>query len=204
MDYFAHGFWSFILFHRFRWRWTAVIFALLPDTASWFIFLLYNRVTRTVDWSAGRPDISSFPDWIWMLYNISHSIFVWIALFGILWLIFRRPIWPVTAGFIAILMDIPTHSRDFLPTPFLWPFSDWTFPGFSWSNGWFMLFNYCLLAALYAYFFLIKPWREQRLFLRKPAVHETRILLPTSGKKKSIDKKTRTNKKTISGSSKKK
>ena len=33
----------------------------------------------------------------------------------------------------------------FLPTPFLWPISDWKFPGISWAEPWFMVVNYTLM-----------------------------------------------------------
>jgi hypothetical protein len=52
--------------------------------------------------------------------------------------------WP-----LHIIMDIPTHSREFFPTPFLWPISDVTFNGISWATAWFMIANYSLLAIVF-------------------------------------------------------
>ena len=51
----------------------------------------------------------------------------------------------------SILFDIPTHTKEFLPTPFLWPVSDWVFDGFSWGNGYFMLINWGLIFGLIVY-----------------------------------------------------
>ncbi len=189
MDFFAHGFWGFLIFHRFRARWLAVFFALLPDLASWFIFFWYNLFTNAVDWSSGQPDLSGVPGWTWVSYDISHSLVVWIALFFILWLVFRRPVWVCTAGMISIVVDAFTHSREFLPTPFLWPLSGWTFPGFSWGVWWFMLLNYCLLALGYSYIFLYRPWKEQRLL---PSQREGgQVKLPGEGARKRVKKKRR-------------
>lgn len=43
---------------------------------------------------------------------------------------------------VHILVDIPTHSYRFYPTPFLWPLSGWKFNGFSWGTPWFIVVNY--------------------------------------------------------------
>lgn len=142
MDYFSHGLWSYVFFHRIKRPVLAIIFGLLPDTLSWGIYLFYRLFTGHV---LGRPQLGQIPAWVFMLYNISHSIFVAAAVIAVVWAILKRfPIY-MLAWPIAILMDIPTHTRWFLPTPFLWPFSDWRFPGISWGNRTFMLINYCLI-----------------------------------------------------------
>ncbi|HYD02692.1 MAG TPA: hypothetical protein VEC16_00175, partial [Alphaproteobacteria bacterium] len=66
--------------------------------------------------------------------GISHSIFVFFAVIGIVYLIYKKiPIYLWAWG-LHILVDVPTHTREFLPTPFLWPFFDWYFPGISWGR----------------------------------------------------------------------
>ena len=191
MDYFAHGFWTYLIFHRFRWKWWALFFGVLPDTASWFIFSIYNAFTNSVQWGAGHPDFSGVPNWTWTLYGISHSIIVFSIVFIIVWLFTKNIQWVLIPWLLHILIDIPTHSREFLPTPFLWPLSEWRFPGFSWGVQWFMILNYSALILLYIYFFLIKPWREQRLFPRKSAPQETFVALPKARKRKSDLSKTK-------------
>lgn len=84
-----------------------------------------------------------------MLYNISHSLFIFFVVFGLVRLIFKRPVWEMGAWLLHILMDIPTHSYRFYPTPFLWPFSDWKFDGFSWGTLWFIVPNYLILIVVY-------------------------------------------------------
>lgn len=162
MDYFAHGFWSYIFFHWTKKPWLAIIFGLLPDTASWFIYLLYSLITSS---GGGRPILSEIPDWVWTLYGISHSIIIAGLVLLLLYFCIGRIPWYVFAWPIAILMDIPTHTREFLPTPFLWPVSEWHFPGISWGTTTFMLVNYSLIFLCLTYILLIKPrWKISDLW----------------------------------------
>ena len=62
---------------------------------------------------------------------------------------------------IHILIDIPTHSREFLPTPFLWPVSEWKFPGISWGNRYFMMFNYAAIIVCVGWI-VFKEKKEKR------------------------------------------
>jgi len=84
-----------------------------------------------------------------MLYSISHSAIIFLIVFGVVFLIFRRPIWELGGWFIHILLDIPTHSYQFYPTPFLWPISGWKFDGFSWGTPWFLILNYSAIIIVY-------------------------------------------------------
>jgi membrane-bound metal-dependent hydrolase YbcI (DUF457 family) len=86
-----------------------------------------------------------------LLYSISHSAVVFFAVFSIAFLIFRRPIWELGGWLFHILLDIPTHSYRFYPTPFLWPLSDWKFGGFSWATPWFLVLNYTAIIAVYLF-----------------------------------------------------
>ena len=142
MDYFAHAFWSYIFYHKTKKPLYAVLFGILPDSASWLIYMFYRMIFAE---GFGRPMLNSIPEWVFTLYGISHSLIVVSVVFGIVYLILKKiPIymyaWP-----IHILIDIPTHTREFLPTPFLWPVSTWTFPGISWGTPWFMVLNWSLI-----------------------------------------------------------
>jgi len=141
MDYFAHGFWSYILFHGRKKAWLAVILGLLPDSLSWGIYFIYNLIFN----GFGQPHLGTIPTWVYTLYGISHSIFVWLLVLGVAYYFFRGKAFYLLARLIAIFMDIPTPTKEFLPTPFLWPFSDWYFPGISWGTPLFMIVNYSLI-----------------------------------------------------------
>lgn len=157
MDYFAHGIWSYIFFHRTKKPFYAVLFGLLPDTLSWFIYFVYRLVASDLRLTA--PDLGNIPDWVFTLYGLSHSLIISSLVILLVYLIVRKlPIY-MLAWPIAILMDIPTHSREFLPTPFLWPISAWYFPGFSWGTRWFMILNYSLITICLVY---IIWWRKKK------------------------------------------
>ena len=182
MDYFAHGFWAYIFFHRIKKPIYAVLCALIPDTFSWGIYLFY--LIFNGGFTPGRPNIALIPDWTWTLYGISHSVFVALLMIVVVYLIFRYlkkefPIY-VLAWPLSIIMDIPTHSREIFPTPFLWPVSTWKFPGFSWSNGVFMAINYSLIIGSIIYI-----WKKNIQIKRKEGYKEFRILsIPFFGDKK--------------------
>lgn len=102
------------------------------------------------------------------LYNISHSGLVFATAFLLVWLVGRfvlppsfrlqRAPWEMGGWLLHVLIDIPTHSYQFYPTPIFWPISSWKFVyGFSWSVPWFMILNYSALAIVY---YLL--WRKKK------------------------------------------
>ena len=83
------------------------------------------------------------------LYDISHSVPVFFVVFGAVWFLAKRPVWEMCGWLLHILMDVPTHSYQFYPTPVFWPVWDWKFDGFSWGTPLFMILNYSALIAVY-------------------------------------------------------
>ena len=79
------------------------------------------------------------------LYELSHSLVVFLPVFALVSLLFRRPVWVMLGWALHVVMDIPTHSAHF-PTPFLWPLSSYTISGVSWRQWSFTLINYSALA----------------------------------------------------------
>ena len=145
MDYASHGFWSYIFFNKIRRPMFAILFGLLPDTTSWFIYSVYRFIFQG---NFGKPVLSEIPSWAYTLYNMSHSLVVSFGIIILTTIFLRRiPIY-MLAWPLAIVMDLFTHTRDFLPTPFLWPVSDWKFPGISWGNKWFFAINYFLITVM--------------------------------------------------------
>lgn len=146
MDYLAHGIWSYNVFHRLRTVAWAVFFGVLPDTLSWVPYFFYKVLTG--QHILGPPHLGQIPHWVFVLYGISHSAIIAAAVIGILILIVKPFPWFVLAWPLHIAIDVFTHRREFLPTPFLWPVSDWHFPGISWANRWFMIVNYTLMLGM--------------------------------------------------------
>ena len=84
MDYFAHGAWSYIIFRN----WRAVLFGLLPDSMSWLIFFFYQLFNG--NFCSGAPVVENLPGWIFLLYDISHSLIVAFVVIGLVYFIFKK------------------------------------------------------------------------------------------------------------------
>ncbi|MEK7851496.1 MAG: hypothetical protein AAB275_06400, partial [Deltaproteobacteria bacterium] len=113
MDILAHGLWSYIIFHTKRyWKW-AVFWGLFPDLLGWGPYFVYRLIDGT---PMGPPLPALIPGWSWTLYGISHSLIVFFILFGVSYYFLKNKAWPLLAWGIEILMDIPFHRPDYLPT----------------------------------------------------------------------------------------
>ncbi|MBS3104808.1 hypothetical protein J4234_00960 [Candidatus Woesearchaeota archaeon] len=147
MDIFAHGLWSYAIFHKKKYVWLATLFGLLPDFLSFGIVFAMNLVNG--NFHSGPPAINSLPEWLFAAYNMTHSFVVFFIAFVLIYAFTKKWLWPLTAWGTHILIDIPTHSFRYFPTPFLWPLSDYKFNGISWSTPWFMLVNYSALMIIF-------------------------------------------------------
>lgn len=170
MDIISHGLWGSLAFGR-EYRksfWLAFFFGIAPDILSFGIYMAasFLGLATHPDWSSGRhPDPSQIPLYVHSLYNLTHSFVVFLTVFGLVWLFRKKPLYVLSAWGLHILMDIPTHSYIFFPTPFLWPLSDFRISGISWSDPIIFIPNAVLLAALYLWFFVIR--RHPRRLLEK-------------------------------------
>ena len=154
MDIISHALWTNLVFKEVGTsvKWWAVLFSVLPDLIS-FIFIFgrgfWQRVLHYTD-----PPLKKFPPIVFKFYNVTHSLAIW----GIAYIVLRT--FGLEAAALAwcgwsfhILLDIPTHAKKYLATPFLWPFSRLKFDGIHWSDKGFMLFNYTVLLFLYLVFY---------------------------------------------------
>jgi hypothetical protein len=156
VDILSHGLWGGIAFGR-RNRpsfWLAFVIGLAPDLMSFGI--LYGAVTLGMadapDFSRGTPPESSIPQYVPHLYNVTHSFLVFLLVFLLVWRLRRRPLWELAAWGLHVLVDVPTHSFAFFPTPVFWPLSNWKFDGWQWMTPAILVSNYLLLAICYAWF----------------------------------------------------
>ena len=154
MDTLAHGLWSYAIFHSKKYALLATLFGVLPDLLSFGILFVINLFSGK--FHRGPPPLDTIPRWLFAAYNMTHSLIIFSAVFLVIFLITKSWYWPLLAWAIHILIDIPTHSFNFFPTPFLWPISNYKFDGISWATPWFMLINYGSLAIIYTLIFLKK------------------------------------------------
>lgn len=146
MDVVAHFLWSYAFFHAQTYALLAGLFGVLPDLFAFLPFFVYRMLKGKFRF--GKPDVADIPQWVFRLYSYSHSIPVFAVVFAIVWAAFG-PQWYLLAWLVHILMDIPTHTKAFFPTPFLYPLSKFTFSGIDWATPWFMLLNYGSIGLVY-------------------------------------------------------
>jgi len=154
MDIISHALYANLIFKEvpLEQRGLICFFSILPDLISFFSITGKGFLRKVAHYT--NPPKEIFPKIVFRLYNITHSLVIWIFVFFILKII-GLDYWAlVYMGWGShIILDIFTHSNTFFPTPILWPLSKFHFSGIRWSNKWFMLFNYSLLLFLYWYFY---------------------------------------------------
>ena len=136
--------------------WLAFGIGLAPDLFSFGILWIAATLglSPKPDFSHGTPPASTIPPYVHHLYDVTHSFVVSLAMFAILWLVMKRPVWELGAWGLHVLVHIPTHSFAFFPTPFLWPLSDWKFDGWQWNQSTILIPNFTVLLLLYGWFLL--------------------------------------------------
>jgi len=160
MDIISHGLWGGIAFGRKNPRnyLAAFLIGVSPDIFSFGIFW----IARLLGFGGGivsverHPDPSLIPQYVQSLYNITHSFIIFAFVFFLVWFFLKKPYWPLGAWFLHILIDIPSHSFAFFPTPFLWPVSDFKIDGIGWGNPIIFFPNVIILILLYATFWYRK------------------------------------------------
>ncbi|HET8721372.1 MAG TPA: hypothetical protein VFM24_05055 [Nitrospira sp.] len=164
MDILSHGLWGALAFGR-RNRpsfWLAFVVGLAPDLLSFGILHLAATLgmAEKPDFSHGTPPESSIPYYVHGLYDVTHSLVIFLACFLAVWAIRKEPLWELGAWGLHILVDVPTHSHAFFATPVLWPLFSWKFDGWQWTNPLILIPNYVLLALCYAW--LLGRWRKTK------------------------------------------
>lgn len=160
MDIFSHGLYGGVAFGRSNKRdyIIAFLFGISPDLFSFgLLFLASFLGIESIGSGFQRPELDSIPQFVHTMYDITHSLVMYSILFGGLWLAGKKRLarlslaWP-----LHILVDIPSHSTEFFPTPFLWPISDISFNGIPWSNPVIFIPNVLILIGLYLHWYLKK------------------------------------------------
>lgn len=163
MDIFAHALWTTAAYKQLydkkhthlSLKWAA-FWGVFPDLFAFtipFVMLFVNLATghlprNTYGWDSGMQSLA------YQLYNISHSLVIFLVTFLIVWALRRKAPLVMLGWALHILIDVPTHVAEFYATPIFWPISGWKFThGISWGAPWFMVLNYSSLILVYTYFF---------------------------------------------------
>ena len=151
MDTFSHTLWGKGLFGYRKYGKWALLFGALPDLLSFGLYFIVRFITQGVNMEFGKPALESIPNWVFIMYDISHS---WVIafLFIIIFLQINKEIcFPMLAWPFHILLDFPFHSKEYFPTPILWPISDYRFDGIPWSNRYVWFGNIACIIILFMY-----------------------------------------------------
>lgn len=151
MDTFAHGLATYAIRQsinsRISWRWL-VFFGMFPDLC-WLPFTLVHLLT------SGSISFFNGP------YNISHSFVIWLVISALATIRWRKAFLYTWPWALHIFIDMFGHID--MPTPILWPISDWKFQGhFDWLTP--PLFIATYLGFSVIFFWL---WRAGRLSPKK-------------------------------------
>ncbi|OGZ06296.1 MAG: hypothetical protein A2845_00625 [Candidatus Lloydbacteria bacterium RIFCSPHIGHO2_01_FULL_49_22] len=160
MDIISHGLYGGVLVGRRSRKsfWTSCFFGIAPDLFSFGIFTasIWLQLASGPDWSSDHPDVSQIPDYVNLLYGITHSLVIFALVFLIVWFIKKKPVWEMLAWGFHVVLDIFTHNLHFFPTPFLWPISGYYFNGHSWGTLEVFIPNLTVLAILYGWWWFQK------------------------------------------------
>ena len=167
MDTLSHGLYGGIAFGRRSTKdyLTAFLFGIGPDILSFGPFFL-GAIFGLQDWpshGAEPPDPQMIPGFVHALYNITHSLLIYAFFFVLIWWLAKRHFAQLTLGWpLHILVDIPTHSSVFFPTPFLWPISNFFVDGHPWASPEIFIPNIVILVGLYAFWYTQRKKTKQK------------------------------------------
>ncbi len=153
MDIISHGLYGGVAFgrtSRFSY-FKAFFFGIMPDLCSFGIFMIGALLLSDHAYEPGPPHPSIIPSYVYTLYNVTHSLVVAALVIGAVWFVRGKPLMELFAWPLHILVDIPTHSSEYFPTPFLWPVSDFTINGVSWGHAYIFFPNVLLIIVLYGW-----------------------------------------------------
>ena len=171
MDIFAHALWTNAVYETaskprrsLRNILEVLFWSNFPDFFSFGILFVINIVTWSSPARAGSYEEQNFPAWLYNMHHILYSLPLYFLIFGLLWLIFKKPYWPIGGWFIHIFIDVLTHTS-FFPPHFLWPFSDFHLELTTWASPTFMAINYVAIIVVYTvlYFFRFRPRKKIKI-----------------------------------------
>jgi len=155
MDIISHGLINNLIFKELpmQERAWAIALGMLPDLISFSGVFQFEFFKKLLFFK--KIPHSFIPDYVFKIYNVTHSLVIWAVAFGIFWLFGWYTTAIVFIGWaVHIVIDIFTHSAQSFPTKIFWPFSNWNYSGFTWSSFKFLAIEYFILALLYLIFYL--------------------------------------------------
>ena len=153
MDTLSHALWGKGLFGYRGYSKLSIFFGAMPDLCS-FGLLLIIRILRN-EFVPGPPNIETIPSWLFLNYDISHSFVTAFICITFVYYFNRNIAFAMLAWPFHILLDFPFHRKEYFPTKFLYPISDFSIDGIPWSNPeiWFPNIAGIIIIFFYRYKF---------------------------------------------------
>lgn len=176
MDIAAHGLYGGAGFvHKSKKSfWFAFWWGIFPDFIAFGLFFPIFLYTYGLDrqqiMRVEPPTLDIIPHYVLTIYNYSHSLIIFALVFGLVWILFKRPVYEMLAWGLHILMDIPSHSDAFFATPFLYPLSSFHINGIAWGTPWFFFSYWGVILCIYAGIFLRRRRARTALLARSPSL----------------------------------
>jgi len=171
MDIFSHWLWGMALTRgKISWKVSGPM-GVLPDLLAFVPASIYGMINGIPRTRVDADTVTSDLPVAWEIYQWTHSLTIVAFLYGCAYYFLKSKghenpkyvAWIfVLPWFFHILLDIPGHSIEFFPTPFLNPFSDFMFDGVRWSTWWFYFPQVALLS--YIWWSILK--REDHILLK--------------------------------------
>jgi membrane-bound metal-dependent hydrolase YbcI (DUF457 family) len=170
MDVFSHWLWGMALTRgKISWKVSGPM-GVLPDLLAFVPSSIYGFIYGIPRVSIDDSTVTSDLPVAWEIYQWTHSLTIVAFLYGCAYYFLKSRghenpkymAWIfVLPWFFHILLDIPGHTIDFFPTPFLHPFSDFMFDGVRWSTWWFFFPQVLILG--YIWWRIIKSEKNQNI-----------------------------------------
>ena len=168
MDVVSHALWGRVLTRKRVNPYLAMMIGVMPDLIAFIPQSISNMVSGAGSKRVTVDSVTSDMPLAWDIYQWSHSLFVAAITFALLWWFFNSnseislgttrsssarndALFLVLPWIWHILLDIPGHTIQFFPTPFLHPFSDFMIDGVRWSTPWFFFPQIILVFVLTYY-----------------------------------------------------
>ncbi len=155
MTFLEHGLYGGAIAYKFNPNlfWFGVAFGVLPDIPP-LILATQTAGLRRVAKRILKGGADNFPEYVYKVYDITHSFITTAAIFIILFLITKdSTALAISYGF-HIVCDIPFHNSRF-STRFLYPLTNFHIHGYSETkHKWVILAQYPVIILIYV--FLLK------------------------------------------------
>ena len=149
MDTLSHTLWGKGLFGYRKYGTWALVFGALPDLLSFGLYFIVRIFQHGFNVEFGKPSLEIIPEWVIIMYDISHSCVVAFFVIIIFLQINKDMCFPMLAWPFHIILDFFFNSKEYFPTPILWPISNYQFDGIPWSNPYIWIGNIGCIVILF-------------------------------------------------------